>query len=167
MLSTPNGNMLWSSDPETINQISSQSKHFRKPVEYFSFFDTYGPNMQTSLGDDWKAQRKIVAPAIGNHSNAAMWQSSLRQAERLTELIMADSPVISHVKDHMSEISLHCIAQCFFDKDLEYETIKDFPSRELPEGRFKFVEAMFTTNDKLGIIDSIPKSLRGKPLFDL
>ncbi|KAI1526053.1 CypX Cytochrome P450 [Pyrenophora tritici-repentis] len=160
MLSSPNGNMLWSSDPETINQIANQAKNFRKPVEYFSFFDTYGPNMQTSLGDNWKAQRKMVAPAIGSHSNAAMWQSSLLQAERLTALMTADGPVISHMKDHMSEISLHCIAQCFFNKNLEYETIKEFPSRELPEGRFGFVEAMFTTIDKLGIIDSIPKSLR-------
>lgn len=167
MLSSPNGNMLWSSDPETINQIANQARNFRKPVEYFSFFDTYGPNMQTSLGDDWKAQRKIVAPAIGSHSNAAMWQSSLRQAERLTTLMTADGHVISHMKDHMSEISLHCIAQCFFNKDLEYETVKEFPSRELPEGRFRFVEAMFTTIDKIGIIDSIPKSLRGELLFDL
>lgn len=166
MLSSPNGNMLWSSDPETINQIANQAKHFRKPVENFSFFDTYGPNMQTSLGDDWKAQRKIVAPAIGSHSNATMWQSSLHQAERLTALMTANGPVISHMKDHMSEISLHCIAECFFNKKLEYETIEDFPSREVPQGRFGFVEAMFTTIDKLGIIDSIPRSLRGKAFFD-
>lgn len=165
MLSSPNGNMLWCSDPETINQIASKAAHFRKPIEYFSFFDTYGPNMQTSLGDDWKAQRKIVAPALGPHSNAVMWQSSLHQAKRLTALMIANGPVISRMKDHMSEISLHCIAQCFFDKDLEFETIEEFPSRELPQGRFGFVEAMFTTIDKLGIIDSIPQSLRRKLLF--
>ncbi|KAH8692494.1 cytochrome P450 [Phaeosphaeriaceae sp. PMI808] len=133
---------------------------FRKPVEYFSFFDTYGPNMQTSLGDDWKAQRKIVAPAIGNHSNEAMWQSSLYQAERLAALMTVNGSVIDHMKDHMSEISLHCVAQCFFNKELEYETTRGFPSYKMPQGKFGFVEAMFTTIDKLGIIDSIPKSLR-------
>jgi hypothetical protein len=110
MLSPPNDNMLWSSDPETNNQIAKQAKHFRKPVEYFRFFDTYGPSMQTSLGDDRKAKPKIVAPAIGSHSNAALSQSSLRQAERVTALMTVDGPVISFMKDHMAEISLHCIA---------------------------------------------------------
>jgi cytochrome P450 len=162
MLSAPNGNMLWSSDPETINQIATQGAKFTKPVEHFSFFDTYGPNMQTSVGDDWRSHRKIVAPAIGPHSNAAMWQIALHESKRLTDLMMKDDPVITHMKDHMSEISLHCITKCFFDKDLEYETIEEFPTPELPSGRFGFVEAMFTTIDKLGIIDSIPKGLRGR-----
>lgn len=90
MLSSPKGSMLCSSDPETINQIANQAKHFRKPVEYFIFFDTYGLNMQTSLGDDRKAQRKIIAPAIGSHSNAAMWKSSLHQTQRLTALMTAN-----------------------------------------------------------------------------
>ena len=162
MLSSPNGNMLWTGDPETISQIAGQGTRFVKPVELFSFFDTYGPNMQTSVGDDWKSQRKIVAPAIGPHANAIMWQSALHESKRLTDLLVKDGPVITHMKDHMSEISLHCITQSFFDKGLEYETVEEFPSPELPSGRFGFVEAMFTTIDKLGIIDSIPKGLRSR-----
>lgn len=40
-------------------------------------------------------------------------------------------------------------------------TTKAFPTPELPQGKLRFVEAMFTTIDKIGIIDSIPKRLRG------
>lgn len=162
MLSSPSGNMLWTSDPEMINQIAGQGTKFVKPVELFSFFDTYGPNMQTSVGDDWKSHRRIVAPAIGSHSNAAMWQAALHKSKKLTDLLIVDGPVVTHMKDHMSEIALHCITQSFFDEELEYETTREFPTPNLPSGRLGFVEAMFTTIDKLGIIDSIPKGLRGR-----
>jgi cytochrome P450 len=162
MLSAPNGNMLWSSDPETINNIASQGTKFVKPVELFSFFDIYGPNMQTSVGDDWRSHRKIVAPAIGPHSNAAMWRHVLDETKILAKLMMRDGSVVTHMKDHMSELSLHCITRCFFDKYLRYETVKEFPTPKLPEERFEFVEAMFTVIDKLGIIDSIPQRLRGE-----
>ncbi|KAL9603420.1 MAG: hypothetical protein Q9179_002190 [Wetmoreana sp. 5 TL-2023] len=123
MLSSPNGNMLWTGDPEVINQIAGQGTNFVKPVELFSFFDIYGPNMQTSKGDDWRSHRKIVAPAIGPHSNAAIWQAALEESKKLLiDLLKKEQPVIAHMKDHMSEISLHCITQTLFDKKLEYET---------------------------------------------
>ncbi|KAL8896584.1 MAG: hypothetical protein Q9207_007644 [Kuettlingeria erythrocarpa] len=121
MLSSPNGNMLWSGDPEVINQIAGQGTKFVKPVELFSFFDIYGPNMQTSKGKDWRSDRKIVAPAIGPHSNAAMWQAALHESKKLTDILMKDDPVVTHMKDHMSEISLHCIARSLFDKQLELD----------------------------------------------
>ena len=154
--------MLWTSDPEIINQITAQGAKFTKPVELFSFFDTYGPNMQTSEGADWKSHRKIIAPAIGPHSNATMWRAALHESKRLSDLMIKDNLVITHMKDHMSEISLHCITKCFFDTELEYETTGEYPTPTLPSGRFGFVEAMFTTIDKLGIIDSIPRGLRGR-----
>ncbi|KAL8915822.1 MAG: hypothetical protein Q9172_006635 [Xanthocarpia lactea] len=161
LLSSPNGNMLWTGDPETINQIAGQGTNFVKPVELFSFFDTYGPNMQTSKGDDWRSHRKIVAPAIGPHSNAAMWQAALHESKKLLmDLLEQEAPVITHMKDHMSEVSLHCITQSLFAKELDYETTQVFPAPQLPSGRLGFVEAMFTTIDKLGIIDSIPQALR-------
>jgi len=152
--------MLWTGDPEVINHIAGQGTKFVKPVELFSFFDTYGPNMQTSVGNDWKSHRKIVAPAIGPHSNAVMWQTALRESKKLTSMLIKDGPVVTHMKDHMSEISLHCITQSFFNKELEYETIREVSTPELPSERLGFVKAMFTTIDKLGIIDSIPKRLR-------
>lgn len=154
--------MLWLSDPETINQIAGQGTKFVKPVEHFSFFDTYGPNMQTSVGEDWRSHRKIVAPAIGPHSNALMWKSALYESKRLIELWKEDDLVVTHMKDHMSEISLHCIAKAFFDMDLDWETTGVFPTPDLNSERFGLVESMFTVIDKLGIIDSIPKRLRGK-----
>ena len=154
--------MLWTGDPEVINQIAGKGTDFVKPVELFSFFDTYGPNMQTSLGDDWRSHRKIVAPAIGPHSNATMWQAALHESKKLTDLLIKNGPIVHHMKDHMSEISLHCITQSFFDKELEYETTQEFPAPKSWTQRLGFVEAMFTTIDKLGIIDSIPKMLRRK-----
>ena len=102
----------------------------------------------------------MVAPAIGPHSNAAMWQSVLHETIRLATLMMKDGPVNNHMKNHMSELSLHCIAECFFNKHLEYETIGEYPTPELPSERFEFVEAMFTVINKLGILDSIPNTLR-------
>lgn len=154
--------MLWTGDPEIINQIGGQGTKFVKPVELFGFFDTYGPNMQTSVGDEWRSYRKIVAPAIGPHSNAAMWQAALHESKKLTDLLIKDGLVVTHMKDHMSEISLHCITQSFFDKELEYETTREAPTPKLQSVRLGFVKAMFTTIDKLGIIDSIPKRLRGR-----
>lgn len=82
------------------------------------------------------------------------------------DLLTKDDPVITHMKDHMSEISLHCITQSLFDKELEYETTKVFPTPKLPSRRLGFVEAMFTTIDKLGIIDSIPKELQRRCSID-
>ena len=162
ILSSPTGNMLWTADPEIINQIAGQAIKFVKPVELFSFLNIYGPNMQTSVGEDWRSHRKIVAPAIGPHSNAIMWQAALHESKKLTGLLIKDGPVVTHMKDHMSEISLHCITQCFFDKELEYETTSKFSTPMIPTERLGFVKAMFTTIDKLGVIDSIPKGIRGR-----
>ena len=63
-------NMLWTGDPEVINQIARQGTSF-------SFFDSYGLNMQTFTGKDRKSRRKLVEPAIVPRSNAAMWQAAL------------------------------------------------------------------------------------------
>ncbi|KAL9640526.1 MAG: hypothetical protein Q9204_000673 [Flavoplaca sp. TL-2023a] len=152
--------MLWTSDPDLINQIAGQGTQFVKPVELFSFFDLYGPNMQTSKGDDWKSHRKIVAPAIGPHTNAAMWHAALHESKKLLDLLIEADPVVTHMKDHMSEISLHCITQSLFDMELPYETIQGFPTPDVSSGRLGFVEAMFTTIDKIGLIDSIPERSR-------
>lgn len=153
--------MLWTSDPEVIGQIAGQGSKFVKPVENFSFFDLYGPNMQTAVCEDWRSHRKIVAPAIGPHSNTMMWRSALEESRKLANLWIKKGPVIDHMKDHMSEISLHCVADTFFGKTLGYETTEEFPAPESRAGRLGFVEAMFTTIDKIGLIDSIPERIRG------
>ena len=166
MLSSPSGNMLWTGDPEVIGQIAGQGSKFVKPVELFSFFDIFGSNMQTAVGEDWRSHRKIVAPAIGPHSNATMWRSALHESKKLTALLIKDGPVITHMKDHMSEISLHCITRTFFNKELAYETIRKISNSDNPAERFGFVKAMFTTIDQLGIIDSIPQKLRGESAYE-
>ena len=162
MLSSPNGNMLWTADPELINQISSQGARFVKPVELFGFFDIYGPNMQTAINDDWRFHRKMVAPAIGSHANTKMWEVSLFETKKFTDLLVRKSSIITLVEDCMSEITLHCVTQCFFDLELDFEHFEETSARRTQYGRTGFVEAIFTTIDKMGIIDIIPSNIRGK-----
>jgi hypothetical protein len=77
------------------------------------------------------------------------------------------SSIIKHLKNYILEILLHCIAQCFFNKSLKYKTIKEFALRELPKRQFRFVKAMFTTINKLKVIDLISKLLQSKLLVYL
>ncbi|KAF7931167.1 uncharacterized protein EAE97_009376 [Botrytis byssoidea] len=162
MLSSPSGDMLWTADPELINPISSQAAGSVKPVKLFGFFGIYGPNMQTTINDDGKLLRKMIAPPIGSHSNTKMWQASLFETKKFTDLLIQKSSKVTLMKDCLFELTLHCVIQSLFDPEWTSEYFKEGSTGSKQVERTGFVEAMFTTIDKMGIPDNIPSKIRGK-----
>ncbi|TGO48571.1 hypothetical protein BOTNAR_0468g00050 [Botryotinia narcissicola] len=162
MLSSPSRNMLWTADPELIDQISSQAARSVKPVELFGFFGIYGPNMQTTINDDGKLHRKMIAPPIGSHSNIKMWQASLFETKKFTDLLIQKISKVTLMKDCLFELTLHCVIQSLFDPELTFEYFKEGSTSSKQVERTGFVEAMFTTIDKMEVVDNISSRIRGK-----
>lgn len=53
------------SDPDLVKEILiTRAKEFPKPQERYSIFEDYGPNILSSVGEEWRKQRKLCDPAF-------------------------------------------------------------------------------------------------------
>jgi hypothetical protein len=83
LLVSPHGFFYVSGNAEANSQIATRRAEFEKPVEDYDVVNHFGRNMLSSEGSDWRRQRKLVAPAFSERSNAFVWEQSLQQAQSM------------------------------------------------------------------------------------
>jgi hypothetical protein len=83
LLVSPHHFFFTSSNAEVNSQIATRRAEFEKPIEDYVVVNHFGRNMLSAEGTDWKRQRKIVAPAFSERSNAFVWEQSLQQAQSI------------------------------------------------------------------------------------
>jgi hypothetical protein len=83
LLVSPHHFFFSSSNAEVNSQIATRRTEFEKPIENYVVVNHFGRNMLSADGADWKRQRKMVAPAFSERSNAFVWEQSLQQAQSM------------------------------------------------------------------------------------
>ena len=161
MLATPQGNVLWTCDPELCHQFETQRYKSQVPVDLIKFFEVYGPTIGTVEGNEWKKYRRVVTSAFTRATHAAVWTESVRQTASLIDYWAKQGTVIPVMKYGTSRLALHVISSVFFSKSLEWrdQTISYEP---LPSGhRISFEQALFTVVSRLGVLSVTPRALMG------
>jgi hypothetical protein len=105
---------------EIATQIAGRRHDFLKPIEMYEIVAVYGPSVITTEGDHWKRQKKILAPAFSEKSNALVWEESLKQGEGLirTWAAVAGNDIscmaVNDTAPNMTAVALHVISGAGF-----------------------------------------------------
>ena len=162
ILSTPNGNVLWSCDPAIIKAAFTQSDKSHMPVEMMRFFDLWGPTLSSTEGAKWKTSRRIIASGFNPSTNQSVWEETRRQCGMILHRWADNDGLVKVMKDWTSPLALHVISAVFFDKQIGWNpALQD--AENLPQGhKLSYEKSLFGLLEKLGILAITPAWLRGR-----
>ncbi len=120
LLVSPSNFFFTSSNAEVNSQIATRRTEFEKPIEDYVVVNHFGRNMLSSEGTDWKRQRKMIAPAFSERSNAFVWEQSLQQAQSMLtywsklEGNSREEMNIGNTQEDTANLALHVICGAGF-----------------------------------------------------
>lgn len=115
LLVSPSDFFYVTTNAETNSQIATRRTEFEKPIEDYVVVNHFGKNILSSEGSDWRRQRKLVAPAFSERSNAFVWEQSLQQAQSMLtywsklEGNAVDEMNIGNTQRDTANLALHVI----------------------------------------------------------
>jgi cytochrome P450 len=83
LLVSPHDFFYVTNHAEANSQIATRRTEFEKPIEDYVIVNHFGRNILSSEGSDWRRQRKLIAPAFSERSNAFVWEQALQQAQSM------------------------------------------------------------------------------------
>ncbi|MCJ1318707.1 hypothetical protein MMC15_004037 [Xylographa vitiligo] len=86
ILVTPSVNELILADPEAITQVQARRKDFVKPPLMYEQMNIFGPNVNTTNGEEWQRHRKITAPSFNERISSVVWSEALQQSQELVQI---------------------------------------------------------------------------------
>ncbi|TGO38631.1 hypothetical protein BHYA_0071g00200 [Botrytis hyacinthi] len=77
-----------------------------------------------------------------------MWQASVFETKKFTDLLIQESSKVTLKTDCMLELTLHCVTQSFFDLELTFEYFKEgfTGSKQVKRNGFITYQAKFEAN---------------------
>ncbi|ELU42947.1 cytochrome P450 [Rhizoctonia solani AG-1 IA] len=153
----PTTSAYFVSDAEALKQILASRGAFQKHNDDYQFLTIFGRNLIVSEGEEWRRQRKIVAPVfsdVGTHNRRQTGfvdqMTSTWSRDQPTRIQDIDGQVTMQVSTTQSppgiskltvdQITLCVISKAGFGQDIEW-----WNDGEAPEGhKFTFKQALFT-----------------------
>jgi len=117
---SPERNVLYTADPDVINQITTRRNDFPKALEVYESLKIYGNNVVTSEGQLWRHHRKIVSPPFTEKNNHLVWNETLDQTRAMVSSWLDGGPTIYTVADDAMRLSLHVISRAGFGVHLQW-----------------------------------------------
>ncbi|CUA72779.1 hypothetical protein RSOLAG22IIIB_05039 [Rhizoctonia solani] len=136
-------------------QIFASRGAFKKHPHDYRLITIFGRNLLSSEGDEWRRQRKIVAPVFSEKNNRLVQTSAKGFVDQMTDAWDHDMPTyIQDVDgDITMQITLCVIAKAGFGQNIEWGN-----DGEAPEGRkFTFKQALLIVSHDLPLILILPK----------
>ncbi|KAL9593552.1 MAG: hypothetical protein Q9219_007495 [cf. Caloplaca sp. 3 TL-2023] len=116
---SPGGNVLWTCDPESIQQFSKRSQDFVKPVEMVGMLNLYGPTITAREGEESRTYRKIAAPSFNDRTHGAAWAESLKRSLSIIEGWKEANAPITKLNEHIARLTLQVISFVCFDRQMD------------------------------------------------
>ncbi|KAF2730596.1 cytochrome P450 [Polyplosphaeria fusca] len=160
MLSSPNGNMLWTCDIDITRQLWLQTtKSTDIPGDMIKFYDIYGPNLGSSEGDEWKMHRRMVTSGFTQETNHAGWREAIDQTTMMLNRIMEEGGIVPVLKDWTNRLALHVLNGVMFAERLIWQDVTG-TSEPVPHGHtISYQSAAFTVVERLATLFMVPKGL--------
>ncbi|CAG8972742.1 hypothetical protein HYALB_00006833 [Hymenoscyphus albidus] len=161
ILSTPSGNMLWSSDNAIIRDLFTHHPNVDAPVEFWKFWNVYGPTIASVQGNEWKAHRRAVTAGFGPNMNQTVWKETQHQTETLAKhWIEKYQAIIPVIRYWTSRLALNIICSGFFGMKVKWDSDDAAP---LPAGHnIPLDEALPKFIENLAVYFTVPTALLGK-----
>ncbi|OJT02987.1 Cytochrome P450 4X1 [Trametes pubescens] len=95
---------------------------FPKPLGPYKVLLTFGPNLVASEGDEWKRQRKLVAPAFSEKNNKLVWDETVRIIYDLFDNVWGtqDTVIVDNITDLTVPITLLVIGVAGFGRRITW-----------------------------------------------
>jgi cytochrome P450 len=162
LLVSPFNFFYTSSNAEVNSQIATRRTEFEKPIQDYVVVNHFGRNVLSSEGADWRRQRKMVAPAFSERSNAFVWEQSLQQAQSMLtywsrlEGNTVDEINIGNTQRDTANLALHVICGAGFGVPQlwPHEDESILGSRRVPG----FNTTKLTGNHKMNFKESLRKT---------
>ncbi|KAI4199735.1 MAG: hypothetical protein LQ348_001825 [Seirophora lacunosa] len=116
---SPSGNILWTCDPESIQQFSKRSHDFVKPVEMMGMLNLYGPTVTATEGEESRIYRKTAAPSFNDRTHASAWTESLKRSSSLLQGWEEMNAPIEQLNEHIARLTLQVISFVCFDRPMD------------------------------------------------
>ncbi|KDN42030.1 hypothetical protein RSAG8_07075, partial [Rhizoctonia solani AG-8 WAC10335] len=143
------------SDPDALKQIFASRSAFKKHAYDYRLLTIFGKNLLSSEGDEWRRQRRIVAPVFSEKNNRLVQSSAKGFVDQMTDAWDYETP--THVQDVNSDMTMQLtlcvIAKAGFGQDIEWGN-----DGEAPDGhRLTFKQALLIVSQDLPLIIILPK----------
>ncbi|TBU26975.1 cytochrome P450 [Dichomitus squalens] len=126
--------------------IGSRAR-FPKPTEAYELLKAFGTNIIATEGDEWKHQRKIVAPAFSERNNRLVWDETVHILEDVFQNEWGDKEVVDvkHIMDLTVPITLLVIGVAGFGRRISWNEDKIAP----PGHSMTFKDALYEVSHRL------------------
>ena len=171
---SPERNVLYTADPDVINQITTRRNDFPKALEVYESLKIYGKNVVTSEGQSWKHHRKIVQPPFTEKNNHLVWKETLTQTRAMVNSWNRRSTIYTIAEDAM-RLSLHVISKAGFGVQMQWPDQDEAdrnghangkearPENVLPVGHtMSYTDALGTLLHNVIILLAVPRFLISK-----
>lgn len=92
---------IYVADALAVKEVSRLPKN----LEVYTTLQYFGSNLFAANGDEWRRQRKIVAPSFNEKNNKLIWNESIRLSFEIFDVWGKDSAT-AFVNDSVSELTL-------------------------------------------------------------
>jgi cytochrome P450 len=83
LIVSPSKILFNTTNAEANTQICARRFDFTKPFEEYDVVNHFGKNVLSAEWEDWRRQRKIIAPAFSEKSNAFVWEQTIGQSQSM------------------------------------------------------------------------------------
>ncbi|CAE6518284.1 unnamed protein product [Rhizoctonia solani] len=147
------------SDLDAVKQILASRGAFKKHAYDYRMLTIFGNNLLSAEGDEWRRQRRIVAPVFSDKNNRLVQSSAKKFVDQMVDTWGYEAPTrIEDVDgDITMQITLCIIAKAGFGQEIEWGN-----DGQAPEGhKLTFKQALLTVSHNLALIIVFPKWMLG------
>ena len=121
---SPGGLVMYTCDPNVINQITIRRNDFPKPSPIYRALNIYGGNVVSAEGNQWRQHRKAISPPFTERNNHLVWQETIDQSLDMLAAWVGPTgkgnTTIDRVADDTMRLSLHVISRAGFGRKIEW-----------------------------------------------
>ncbi|KAK3986953.1 putative cytochrome P450 [Cladorrhinum sp. PSN332] len=107
-------------NPEGLMECFRRRTDFPRCIELTEILNVFGKNLSTVEGQQWKAQRKIIATCFNEQNHEVVWHESLSLARDMLAYWSRQSSVTTSAED-LRTLSLHVLSGAGFGKSYKFE----------------------------------------------
>ncbi|KAI0720719.1 cytochrome P450 [Cerioporus squamosus] len=113
---------LYLADPAVVKDVVGARSRFPKPMGPYKILLAFGPNLVASEGEEWKRQRKLVAPAFSEKNNRLVWDETVHIMQDLFDSVWGDKDVVevSNATELTVPITLMVISVAGFGRRISW-----------------------------------------------
>lgn len=157
---SPNGNILYTADPDAANQIL-RGNAFGKPADLMRILNVFGPTITGTDGEETRLYRKVAAPFFNEHTLAQVWKKSIEGAEMAMKVVFEGQAAERKIelRPVVARLSLYLLNAVCFGSDRD--CLKELQDRgDISDGhRLSYCQAMHSMLDYFATVFFTPSLL--------